>query len=526
MTDGTSDQNRTVLGIICNTVNEANKIIAGKNSDNKSTSSSDSSKENDDIKASNSGKSKIGLRVPPLANTINSKLRPPKHTSTKPSMSNLEKKYVDVQSSGYGKIRSSSVPRSISSSNDEETKSLLYGAVKALSSSHNRTRPSSAPRHRRINSAPGSPSKTQKRSNSRIRSNSVTRAQNKRNGGTTAGSLWRQEQRALQQKRKEQHNQLNSNNRATAKTHKRTQSDRPFSYVDAVESPRKAMKTSKVDTPQSPKGTNNSDDSTSNMNAANKALKSGSAANTPIASIKNVLQNMTPTKLLKNKTANTPTAPIESPARSWSKSVEISSIASDYFDRKKFALATDLATFGSPSVQTTDIQTLVDEIFAPGTGLTDEEMRKVLNTKVPATKQWDLKKKVDLSNSLIKKLRDALNSYLQAKNRLVSSAIEKERKAKSTRNRVIHKAQLYEEENAVFKSKLKNLESKHDELNEKYKDTDRELLQTQEKLVGMGKELDSLRAKMAESEVTRTQAEINLAVLEGRCKEASKQADR
>ena len=73
---------------------------------------------------------------------------------------------------------------------------------------------------------------------------------------------------------------------------------------------------------------------------------------------------------------------------------------------------------------------------------------------------------------------------------------------------------------------MKNLESKHDELNEKYKDTDRELLQTQEKLVGMGKELDSLRAKMAESEVTRTQAEINLAVLEGRCKEASKQADR
>lgn len=513
---------RKVLGVIGSTNDQLDSETSYKVFDHiirengNADSDEESTKENTKEKISMSAESKIGQRLPPLKHPV-SKLKPPKHSSTRKVAPSLEKKFIPVKSSGYGKTtRSSSVPRNSSSGATSKADGGVRGTSRLLnstSSSKLRARSVSVPR--RINSAPASPAKSRdsssSRSGSRIRSNAGTRFKN--NEKSLSGSTWKQEQ--LEIKRRRQQNRIPKH-----RSHKRVSSDSGIAYEHALESPNKALKKTQISTPLSTKEDESLQSRTLNNDPNSSSHKSVSS--TPIAKIKKVFRSISP-KSNRNKA---PKTPLQSPGTSWSKSVEISAIASDYFDRRKLALTADIASIESPSATKLDIKNLVEEIFAPGTGLTDEELRRVLNLKIKPTKQWDYKKKIESQTALIKKLRDSLNSLLQAKNRLVSASAEKEFSAKSTRNRVIRKAQLYEEENSVFKSKLKNLETKYLDMDEKYKEKEREFSRIQEKLTCMNSEYEALKEKFEESERSRTQVEINLAVQEGRCKEASKQADR
>ena len=543
--DCDNDQNRRILGIIHNTVDVdenlensvTNNVYNNLNNEFSENSEDENAKENN-IRGCNIEKSQnIGSRVPPIRHPNN---RPPKSVIEKLSMKHLEKKYIAVTSSGYGRISVTSAPRSNSVSSAQRLKSsyekqsnadaILRGAAKNLlsssSSSSSKRLPCSS-QSRRIRSAPSSPAKpidtkpsnSRSTSSSRIRSNSSLRPRNVKSSGTVAGSIWKQEQREIQRRRMQQQHKSKTK---TKRTHKRSNSEQSSIESVGLESPKKSMKTSQNANPSSPKMESNSNKSTPTI--ITKISTNKSAIGTPISSIKKVLRSISPKSGREKRLQNT--TPTLSPAHSWSRSVEISSIASDYFDRKKLTIATELTSIDSPSSNASDIKILAEQIFAPGTGLTDEEVRRVLNSKVPSTKQWDYKKKIDLSTSLIKKLRDSLNSFVQAKNRLVSAAEEKERHSKQTRNRVIRKAQLYEEENAVFKSKLHTIDAKQKKLMEQYKDNERELSHSKEKILILDQELESLMAKLKECENARAQAEINLAVAEGRCKEASKQAER
>ena len=73
---------------------------------------------------------------------------------------------------------------------------------------------------------------------------------------------------------------------------------------------------------------------------------------------------------------------------------------------------------------------IVDEIFKMGSGISDEEVRKILNSKASKANKWELKKQLDNVSNTLKVLKNTTNSLIKGKNRLITRVLESESQSK------------------------------------------------------------------------------------------------
>ena len=64
------------------------------------------------------------------------------------------------------------------------------------------------------------------------------------------------------------------------------------------------------------------------------------------------------------------------------------------------------------------IRNLSQDIFSPGTGISDDEVRKIMRVRV-SSKQMDLDQQVAAGNKVIKRLKDTLSALTKGKNEFV-----------------------------------------------------------------------------------------------------------
>lgn len=198
-------------------------------------------------------------------------------------------------------------------------------------------------------------------------------------------------------------------------------------------------------------------------------------------------------------------------------------VVRELFDDKSKSILAELADF-DPNSSTT--RTLADSIFASGSGISDEEIRKLLTSKASAAAaRWELKKQLEASTALIKRLKDLANELKKAKNKFVAGAVEAERTARAGWARSLHKCKELDDDRAALKTFAKKKEEEAVVLRDEAKDARRDLEHSVERVRSVESELTSLREKLTAAEKAHSEINIALAVAEARVEEASKQAD-
>ena len=169
---------------------------------------------------------------------------------------------------------------------------------------------------------------------------------------------------------------------------------------------------------------------------------------------------------------------------------------------------------------------IAEKVFANGTGISDDEIRKTLNSKSLSTgaKQWELKKKVEAANNQVKDLKSVMNMLLRGKNKLIYSAVEAEKKTRMSWERALRTAKIMDEERSALKKSIKQLEIESSTMKDNIKDLQRDLSNSDEKVSSVETQLRSLKDKLAEAEKAHTEASIKLAISEARSEEAANQA--
>jgi len=120
-------------------------------------------------------------------------------------------------------------------------------------------------------------------------------------------------------------------------------------------------------------------------------------------------------------------------------------------DDKTRAVEADLNDFDANEGET---ENLADDIFAAGTGIADEEVRKIMRVRV-SSKQMDLDQQVAAGNKVIKRLKDTLTALTKGKNEFVHSAVESEKSARNGWAQALETAQLLDEDRGFFQAKGK-----------------------------------------------------------------------
>jgi len=172
-----------------------------------------------------------------------------------------------------------------------------------------------------------------------------------------------------------------------------------------------------------------------------------------------------------------------------------------------------------------EVNNLSDALFPSGSGISDEEVRKVLNKKISSAKQWELKKKLADADLAVQRLKDILNSLVRAKSRLTMGAAEVEKNAKIGWKKSLQKLYYLDEERQILKKDLKELEEENVGLNDHLKDTKRTIQHSEHKVTCLEDEIIPLKDALAAAEKAHTEASIALAVAESRSDEATKQAE-
>ena len=151
-------------------------------------------------------------------------------------------------------------------------------------------------------------------------------------------------------------------------------------------------------------------------------------------------------------------------------------------------------------------RSLTDELFATGTGVSDEEIRKILNSKPSKANKWELKKQLDAVNQSLKKVKSTTNSLMRTKNKFVDGALEAEKTAKSGWLRALNQARQLDEERKRLKEQMKRMEQDNSIIKDSAKDTQRELNLSREKMKNMEAEMEVMRSKLSGAEREHTQA--------------------
>lgn len=188
-------------------------------------------------------------------------------------------------------------------------------------------------------------------------------------------------------------------------------------------------------------------------------------------------------------------------------------------DDKTRAVLADMNDFDANESETDNLQ---QDIFAPGTGISDDEVRKIMRVRV-SSKQMDLDQQVAAGNKVIKRLKDTLTALTKGKNEFVHRAVDAEKSARNGWAQALETAQLLDEDRGFFKQKVKQLEVDNTIWKDNAKDTMRELSLSEDKMQNLRNEIEELKEKLAEAENAGTQALIALEVEKARNEESERQ---
>lgn len=207
---------------------------------------------------------------------------------------------------------------------------------------------------------------------------------------------------------------------------------------------------------------------------------------------------------------------------SYSKAVRLSGGGSPFagreVDDKTRAVLADMNEFDSAQMET---QNIASDIFSPGTGISDDEIRKIMRVRV-SSKQMELEQQVAAGNKVIKRLKDTLTALTKGKNEYIHRAIDAEKSCRGGWASALETAQLLDEDRGFFKQKVKQLEVDNTIWKDNAKDTMRELSLSEDKMQNLRNEIEDLKQKLAETENAGTQALIALEVEKARNKESEK----
>jgi len=210
---------------------------------------------------------------------------------------------------------------------------------------------------------------------------------------------------------------------------------------------------------------------------------------------------------------------------SYSRTVKLSGAGSPFsgreVDDKTRAVLADMNEFDANQAETENI---ASDIFAPGTGISDDEIRKIMRVRV-SSKQMELDQQVAAGNKVIKRLKDTLTAITKGKNEFLHRAISAEKSARSGWAQALETAQLLDEDRGFFKQKVKQLEVDNTIWKDNAKDTMRELSLSEDKMQNLRNEIEELKEKLHEAENAGTQALIALEVEKARNQENEKQAE-
>jgi len=480
------------------------------------------------------------LTKPPIPGGKVSRSRPPQHK-------NARSKYVPVKSSGYGRVRSSGY-----TSDDSDCGSVCSVAsvgvatvrddkgILSSSGIENKSRrrsvsapssPSSA-RKRRDSLRPRPSSRQRERPSSRPNSRLKERPSSRQRERPLSGPSWVQQQRMQQQDRRcktrsKTSKDDDSSTGSASKSSVNGSVKRTSQTASGVSSANKTKKTSATSTPGSAASVADSTAKCSDAKTDAKSVKSDAKG-------QGQEKSMTPVSQIKRSLFSTFRSPVGSPMRSGTKrkgipgvlplsySKIVSGTPTPIRDAKNRSVIAELSLFDPKN---SEVRALDDRIFKTGSGVSDDEIRKVLNSKLSSCKQWEYKKKLDDAIKSIKNLKDTLNSLMRGKNDLVIGAIEAEKTARSSWARALQRVQEMDNERNLLKKYIRQCEVDTVTLKDNFKDTKRELQQKDEKLEIVEKELSELTEKLAKIERDYTEVCIKKNLFEVRSEEATKQAE-
>jgi len=187
-------------------------------------------------------------------------------------------------------------------------------------------------------------------------------------------------------------------------------------------------------------------------------------------------------------------------------------------DDKTRAVMADMNEFDSAQLET---QNIAADIFAPGTGISDDEIRKIMRVRV-SSKQMELEQQVAAGNKVIKRLKDTLTALTKGKNEYIHRAIDAEKSCRGGWASALETAQLLDEDRGFFKQKVKQLEVDNTIWKDNAKDTMRELSLSEDKMQNLRNEIEDLKQKVTDAENSGTQALISLEVEKAKSKQNAK----
>jgi len=267
------------------------------------------------------------------------------------------------------------------------------------------------------------------------------------------------------------------------------------------------------------------------VSKSNAIEDQGAKLNTVSSKVKSITQT-TESSSSKHSPVKSPTCTpnkrkvIQSPM-SYSKAVKMGAHISPYSGRQLFnkhfdSLSQELSSFHTDN---NDVKSIVEEIFKTGSGISDEEVRKILNSKTSKANKWELKKQLeDVSNSL-KFLKNTTNTLMKGKNRLVTRVLESEKKSRLNTGKCISMVQSLEKEKNHYKEKVTKLEKDYDALDAKNKENVHALNLSQGQFKSLEKDVAALKERLADAERKETQASISLEVEKARSEQSIKQAE-
>uniref|UniRef100_A0A7S3Q460 Kinesin motor domain-containing protein n=1 Tax=Chaetoceros debilis TaxID=122233 RepID=A0A7S3Q460_9STRA len=208
---------------------------------------------------------------------------------------------------------------------------------------------------------------------------------------------------------------------------------------------------------------------------------------------------------------------------SYSKTVRLGGSSAPFsareVDDKTRAVLADMNEYDSAQLETENIAA---DIFSPGTGISDDEIRKIMRVRV-SSKQMELEQQVAAGNKVIKRLKDTLTALTKGKNEYIHRSIDAEKNSRNGWAQALETAQLLDEDRGFFKQKVKQLEVDNTIWKDNAKDTMRELSLSEDKMQNLRNEIEDLKQRLSDAENAGTQALIALEVEKARNKESLKQ---
>ena len=154
---------------------------------------------------------------------------------------------------------------------------------------------------------------------------------------------------------------------------------------------------------------------------------------------------------------------------------------------------------------------LAEELFGSGTGISDNDLRRLIDAKVTSNGATYQALEETITN-----LKNTLSAVLDAKKQLVSGAIDAEKTARVGWSRALQSARDIDADRDTIKSKVKQLEADRQIWKDTSKDSMRELGVAEEKIEALKDELEPLKEKLATTEQLKNEAMIAMEVTKAR----------